>query len=213
LFFYLNTCASAEEKIPAFFTCSRPESCIETLLTHEKLWGNFYSNYLTGISLWKVKPNFKFSPLKKQGEQRLEQKDQKLIPVINLPPISDPYEVAITLNHEIVHFVHLHNNLKFFDETKKINGCLTRYQLLLLKDESSAFKEEINFWDQSPKWFKEHFNGQSFESRLIEKKTTYAEYYQILKEKMNKDVFFVEKRYVELGEYPECAKFFFKSTI
>jgi hypothetical protein len=121
--------------------------------------------------------------------------------------------MAITLNHEIVHFAHLHNNLKFIGDNKKINDCLTRYQLSLLQDESSAFKEEINFWEQSPKWFKEHFKGQSFESRLIDKKTTYAEYYQIIKEKMSKDVFFVEKRYIELGEYPGCAKNFFKSTL
>lgn len=213
LFFCISTLAVAEEKIPLFFTCNKPESCVETMLAHEKLWGNFYSNYITGITLWKVKPFFRFSSLKKQGEQRLEQKDQTLTPVIILPPISDPYEMAITLNHEIVHFVHLHNNLKLIGDNKKINDCLTRYQLSLLKDESSAFKEEINFWEQSPKWFKEHFNGQSFESRLIEKKTTYVEYYQILKEKMSKEIFFVEKRYVELGEYPECAKNFFKSPI
>jgi hypothetical protein len=94
-FFCISIFASAEEKIPLFFTCKKPESCVETMLAHEKLWGNFYSNYMTGINLWKVKPLFKFSSLKKQGELRLEKKNQKLTPVIILPPMSDPYEMAM----------------------------------------------------------------------------------------------------------------------
>jgi hypothetical protein len=81
-----------------------------------------------------------------------------------------------------------------------------RRRLGLLKDESVAFREEIYFWEQSPVWFKKHFDKQFFQSRLLEKNVSYKEYYEILKQKMDADARFIEKRYIALGEYPLCVK-------
>lgn len=202
----LTTSSSwAQEPIPSFFSCKEPQKCIKTLLLEEKLWGNFHTNYKLAKSLWNIAPEFQFRSLNKQGEQKLEKHGNALIPLIVLPSIADPFEIVITLNHEIVHYLHLFNLLKFIKDNNKINHCLTAYKLGLLKDEGPAFKEEIIFWEQSPMWFKAHFINETFTSRLLERKVSYAEYYKILKEKIKADPFFIEKRYIDFGEQPKCA--------
>ena len=112
----------------------------------------------------------------------------------------------ISLNHEIIHFVNSHANLRYIGDGKKINNCLTRYRVELLKDESAAFREEIYFWEHSQVWFKKHFDNQLFQSRLLEKNISYKEYYELLKQKMDADLRFIEKRYIALSEYPICVK-------
>lgn len=198
--------SESKESITPFFECKKIESCINNLLVREKLWGRFNSNYEKGKMLWKTDPVIKFQTLGKEGEQKIEKKGSEYVALIVLPQINDPYELVISLNHEIVHFVNSHSNLKYIEDNKRINNCLTRYRLELLKDEKAAFLEEIYFWEQAPQWFKKHFENQSFESRLLEKKVSYDEYYKILQQKMTSEIHFIEKRYIALGEYPTCAK-------
>lgn len=206
IFISLHSYGKTKEQIPGFFKCKMPESCLDDLLAKEKMWGNLILNYKKGVALWKIKPIISFQVLGKDGEQKIQEKDNLLTPSISLPQIDDPYELAISLNHEMVHFVNSHESLKYIGDDKKINNCLTRYRLALLKDEAPAFREEIHFWIQSPGWFKKHFRHQKFESRLLERKVSYEEYYKLLKQKMDSDILFIEKRYISLGEYPVCVK-------
>lgn len=207
LVFFVN--AQAEEKASDFFKCIKPEDCITSLLEKEKLWGNLKSNYEKGVSIWKMAPVIRVNSMKKSGEQKLEKKENTLVPVITIPPNLNPYELVITLNHEILHFLNSHKSLNFLTDNTKINGCLTKYQLELLKDETLAFQEEIYFWTQSPAWFKKHFETDFFESRLLGRKVNYKEYYDQLDKELKKDQHFVVKKYISLGEYPKCAESFF----
>lgn len=201
-----NVYCETKEVIPSFFKCKKTESCINKLVGKEKIWGRLNSNYDKTKRLWKKNPTVRFQILGKEGEQKIEKIGNEFIPLIVLPQISDPYELVISLNHELVHSVNSHSSLKYIGDNEKINNCLTRYRLEQLKDEGAAFREEIHFWEQSPKWFRKHFANQFFESKLLEKKLSYEEYYKILKQKMGAEVHFIEKRYIALGEYPICAK-------
>lgn len=169
-----------------------------------KLWPPLSLN-LKIIDLKKVQ--IKFDPkLDRDALTKYEFIEKKLKPVIIIGPAEDMNELLISLNHEVIHYINFSQRLNLIADSKKNDNCLTSYQLATLKDETLAFEAEIEFWENSPKVFKKHFDKKIFYSRLTERKNSYSDYYLFLKQKLSEDRNFILKKYIDLGEYPNCAK-------
>lgn len=119
---------------------------------------------------------------------------------------ADTNELLITLNHELVHYLSTFNRLAYVFKNEKIGGCLTEYQLLTLLDEAEAFKSELVFWNNSPANFKMHFKDVYFNSKLFQKRMNYEEFYKLLDANIKSDKNFILKKYIDMGEYAQCAK-------
>ena len=75
----------------------------------------------------------------------------------------------------------------------------------MLRDEPRAFLKELEFYENSPEWFRKGADKVKFNSRLLGlRDTTYSQYYKKLREEVSKNGEFIVKRYIELGEYPPC---------
>lgn len=182
---------------------------IMSLLSRPFLWDDTDKLFLKGKKTWSFSP-FPIQYVKdlnSQAKVKLIKHGDKYIPSLQLGKADTPYDLLISIHHEIYHYSSHSKAAKHFYDNSKINNCVTKYQLSLAKDELPAFEKEISFYRKSPDWFKEGANSKKFNSKLLGKKNiTYSEYYRILKSQIKKNKNFIINRYVELGEYPKCIK-------
>ncbi|MEA9355323.1 hypothetical protein SHI21_03885 [Bacteriovorax sp. PP10] len=151
--------------------------------------------------------NIKFdSSLDRAAITKVEFMNGHYIPVIILGKSGDTNELLITLNHELVHYLSTFERISLLSGSKKIEKCLTEYQLATLKDEAPAFKAELIFWNNAPEKFKTHFKNDFFYSKLFKKKLNYDEFYRLLVMSISADKNFILKKYIDMGEYSQCAK-------
>lgn len=143
--------------------------------------------------------------LHNSGLAKLEKNGHRAFPVIIFGSYENLNELLITFNHELVHYNNLFTQEHLAFDVKKLKNCITPYRLELLKDETRAFLAEIQFWKNAPVSFRESFKNK-FSSRLLKKTVSYSEYYKLLEEKLMSDSKFIEKRYIEMNEYPSCAR-------
>jgi len=196
---YLNTCKSINT-----LECL---SSILSLISGPYLWSNTDKLFLKGKQTWDFAPFLiqVVEDLNSQAKVKLVEHNNSFIPALLLGKSDSPYDLLITLHHEIYHYSTFSNAAKYFNENQKIHNCATRYQIELAKDEVLAFQKEIDFYNQSPDWFKKEANQKKFDSKLLSlKNTTYSQYYKILKDKIDQDKNFIIKKYIEFGEYPQC---------
>lgn len=187
--------------------CSRG---IQAAIEGGWLWGDISKNFATGNKAWNKRGlEFKFDPYKKTaGEYVIIVEDEVPYPVLEFDHSMPFHEFVITLNHEMVHYANSKKLLELRSEQdKKINGCITKYQLSTLLDETKAFKAEIKFWEHSPIWFKKLFMFQEFDSKLTGRKNqNYQGHYEYLKNLYQRDPLLGSNLYIKLGQYPVCSK-------
>lgn len=141
----------------------------------------------------------------RQAITKYELNNGKFHATVIIGPTEDVNEFLITLNHELIHYLSFKERVHLITNPNKLSNCLTPYQLETLKDETSAFKAEISFWENSPSEFKKDFKDKTFESKLLNLKSDYAGYYSKLKANLKKEPNYILQRYIDLGEYPKCA--------
>lgn len=178
------------------------------MLEADVFWGDSGVNYFRGRQAWPEAPlTIQFNDSKEdEGDFAIVGKGKKLRPKISLSRKSDPFELMITINHEIVHFGNSEVLRKHFSDKKRVKDCLTPFELALLENERLAFLSEVYFWKTSPAWFKNEMKRFHFNSKLLgADRVTYKDYYERLEKELSSDRNFVAKRYVELGKFPKCA--------
>lgn len=178
------------------------------LLENEVIWGDSGANYHRGKTFWpdqKLEISFT-NKNDEEGDFAIVSKKGKLIPRITLSPKADPFELLITINHELVHFGNSENIKKLYAVSKKKADCVNDYELALLNNEKQAYLSEVYFWRSAPEWFRNEMKRFHFNSRLLgEAKVTYADFYAKLGKSMADESKFITRRYVELGKFPKCA--------
>lgn len=151
--------------------------------------------------------NIKFdSSLDRAAITKVEFMNGYYVPVIVLGKSGNTNELLITLNHELVHYLSTFERIGLLSGSNKIGKCLTEYQLATLKDETPAFNAELIFWNNAPDKFKNYFKNDFFYSKLFKKKLNYDEFYRLLGMSIGTDKNFILKRYIDMGEYSQCAK-------
>ncbi len=180
--------------------------CIQEI-TASSTWEPLKSNLAQALIKSQNNINIKFDPsLDRSAITKVEVQNNRYVPVIILGKSADSNELLITFNHELVHYVSTFDRLAHVYDGVKIKSCLTRYQLLTLQDEAYAFKAELDFWTNSPISFKEHFKNIFFNSKVFQKKVNYEEFYKLLDKSLSQDKNFILKKYIDMGEYSQCAK-------
>lgn len=182
------------------------DKCLKSIIT-SKTWEPLKSNLERSLKRSQNKINVRFDPtLFKTAITKVDVHNNKYTPVIVLGKNADANELLITLNHELVHYLSTFDRLAYVFKGEKIGECLTEYQLLTLLDEAEAFKSELLFWNNSPAIFKNHFKDIYFNSKLFQKRMNYEEFYKELEVSIKRDKNFVLKKYIDMGEYKQCAK-------
>jgi len=182
------------------------EKCIQEIIASSS-WEPLKSNLAAALIKSQNNINIKFDPsLDRSAITKVEVQNNRYAPVIILGKNADSNELLITFNHELVHYVSTFDRLAHVYDGVKMNKCLTRYQLLTLQDEAYAFKAELDFWNNSPSTFKEHFKNIFFSSKIFQKKINYDEFYKLLDKSLSQDKNFILKKYIDMGEYSQCAK-------
>lgn len=180
--------------------------CIQEIIA-SSTWEPLKSNLTAALIKSQNNINIKFDPgLDRSAITKVEMQNNRYVPVIILGKSTDSSELLITFNHELVHYVSTFDRLAHVYDGVKINKCLTRYQLLTLQDEAYAFKAELDFWNNSSLTFKEHFKNSFFNSKIFQKKVNYDEFYKLLNKSLSQDKNFILKKYIDMGEYSQCAK-------
>lgn len=170
-------------------------------------WEPLKSNLTAALIKSKNSINIKFDPsLDRAAITKVEVQNNSYVPVIILGKNADTNELLITFNHELVHYISTFDRLIHVYDGLKIKNCLTKYQLLTLQDEAYAFKAELDFWNNSPMAFKEYFKKSFFNSKVFQKKVNYEEFYKLLDKSLVQDKNFILKKYIDMGEYSQCAK-------
>lgn len=185
------------------------DDCLDVVtefISRPLLWRPTFEYYLKGRNAWDFKPlALQFQEdLPALGQTKLMVVDNNLIPALLLKPTDNPWELLITIHHEIFHFSHLGQSAEEFFSNDKIKNCVTPYQLALLKDELPAFREELEFYQDSPAWFKKKLSSKKTKSSLFGKTMSYPDFYKKLKFELNNRPGFIFEKYVELGLYPKC---------
>lgn len=181
---------------------------LHNLLETDAFWGDIPSNFNSGRKAWgKQKLEVDFSaPEGDQGEFSIRGRGKGEKPRISFSKHSDPFELMITLNHEMVHFANSEQLRAVRGNNKKMRDCLTPLELNQLNNERLAFLAEIYFWRSAPDWFKNEMRRPHFNSKLLGKEDlTYKAYYELLDREMAADKNFIAKRYIAMGKYPKCA--------
>lgn len=170
-------------------------------------WEPLKSNLSAALKKSPKKINIRFdSTLDRAAITKVDVDNNHYRPVIVLGKYSDSHELLITLNHELVHYISTFDRLAYVFKSEKIGKCLTEYQLLTLLDEAEAFKAELQFWNNAPAAFKDHFKDSFFNSKVFQKRVNYAEFYKLLDSSITEDKNFILKKYIDMGEYATCAK-------
>lgn len=180
--------------------------CIQEIQVSSS-WEPLKSNLATALIKSQNNINIKFDPtLDRSAITKVEVQNNRYVPVIILGKSADSNELLITFNHELVHYVSTFDRLAHVYDGVKIKKCLTKYQLLTLQDEAYAFKAELDFWNNSPQSFKDYFKNSFFNSKVFQKKVNYDEFYKLLDKNLAEDKNFILKKYIDMGEYSQCAK-------
>jgi hypothetical protein len=173
------------------------------------VWGDTAKNYKLGKKAWPSKKLAVQVTADKEhdGEFAIERTPHGPTPVLTLSMAYSVPEMIMTVNHELVHFANSESLLKKIGlADKKVNDCLSPYDLAVLKDENAAFRNEIGFWRNAPAWFRSLFGTVKFNPKMIDKKqVTFEEYYTLLAQAFKGDAHYASKRYISLKRYPTCA--------
>ena len=177
------------------------------LQTPGLLWDETADIFLLGKTAWDFEPfPMAFDPsVKVSGQIKMLPVGEKLLPGLILNPNISSEELLLTLHHEIYHFASMKEAFKDFFVKEKVGGCLTPYQLALLKDETPAYEREYQFYEKAPKWFRDSLKKIQVESQLFQLKMSLAQFYDMLSQKLKIEKNFIARRYIELGQYPACA--------
>jgi hypothetical protein len=180
--------------------------CVQEIIASSN-WEPLKSNLAAALVKSQNNINIKFDPsLDRSAITKVEVQNNRYVPVVVLGKSTDRHELLITFNHELVHYISTFDRLAHVYDGVKINKCLTKYQLLTLQDEAYAFKAELDFWNNSPLTFKEHFKNSFFNSKVFQKKVNYDEFYKLLDKNLSQDKNFILKKYIDMREYSQCAK-------
>ena len=205
-----------KEKIKNNFlqACSKTQNlkCLQaiiTILSGPFLWGDTHTLFSLGKQRLNFAP-FQIEYKKNLGAQAKVQlvkyKDQ-FLPTLFLGDADGPYDLLLTLHHEMHHYSQMAETMKYFWDSAKINNCTTKYRIEMLKDEPRAFKKELEFYESSPQWFRKGADSVKFNSRLLNlKNITYSRYYKDLRKELNKNKDFIIERYIQMGEYDPCTR-------
>jgi hypothetical protein len=186
------------------------DACLETiaeLVARPLLWGDTHLRYLKGRLDWNFKPfvvQFQ-KDLPVLGQTKLIEVNGEKIPSLLLKPSTNPYELLITIHHEIFHFSNMAESARSYSAAGRLNDCVTPYQLALLKDELPAYQQEAIFFESAPAWFKKKLSGKKSRSQLLQKNIDAPNFYRELKAATAHDPKFLVKRLVDLGSYPPCV--------
>jgi len=186
------------------------DPCLETiaeLISRPLLWSNTHLLYLKGREDWLFRPfpvQFQ-KDLPVLGQTKLINFNGEYIPSLILKPSDNPYELLITIHHEVYHFSSMKAAANSFTDNKRVKQCVTPYQLELLKDELPAYEEETRFFESAPVWFRKKLTGKKYRSELLNKKIDAPNFYKELKAATKRDPKFLVKRFVDLGAYPPCV--------
>jgi hypothetical protein len=180
---------------------------IVDLISNPLLWRPTFEFYLQGRNAWG------FAPLALQfqedlpvlGQTKLMFIDGNLTPALLLKPTDNPWELLITIHHEIFHFAKMDQAAKEFSNSQRLNNCVTPYQLMLLRDELPAYKEELEFYKASPPWFRKKLGNKKLKSILFGSSLSYKDFYKKLEAELQVNPNFIYQKYIELGHYPSCA--------
>lgn len=180
---------------------------VSDLISRPLLWRPTFELYLQGRNAWGFRPiALQFQEdLQVLGQTKLMFLENNLTPALLLKPTDNPWELLITLHHELFHFASMDEAAKQFSIPEKIKNCVTPYQLALLRDELPAYLEELEFYKASPKWFKEKLGNKRIKSLLFGRSLNYKDFYKQLDAELKKNSQFIYQKYVELGHYPECV--------
>ena len=190
------------------------DACLETiaeLVGRPLLWSDTHLRYLKGRLDWNFKPfvvQFQ-KDLPVLGQTKLIEVNGEQIPSLILKPSTNPYELLITIHHEIYHFSTMAESALSYSKPGRVNECITPYQLALLKDEIPAYEQEMLFFESAPSWFKKKLSGKKYPSELLQKKVDAPHFYKELRAAIARDPKFLVKRFVDLGAYPPCVLIFF----
>lgn len=180
--------------------------CIQEIIVSSN-WEPLKSNLAVALVKSQNSLNVKFDPsLDRAAITKVEVQGKRYVPVIILGKSTDSSELLITFNHELVHYISTFDRLAHVYNGIKIKKCITKYQLLTLQDEAFAFNAELEFWNNSSISFKEHFKNNYFNSKIFQKKVNYEEFYKLLDKNLSVDRNFILKKYIDLGEFSQCAK-------
>ncbi|MEO5668047.1 MAG: S8/S53 family peptidase [Bdellovibrionota bacterium] len=180
---------------------------IADLISRPLLWSDTHLLYVKGRTDWKFKPfAIQFQKdLPVLGQTRLVEVGGEALPTLILKPSDNPYELLITLHHEIYHFSSMAESAKTFTSSGRVNACITPYQLALLRDEIPAYERESRFFETAPVWFKKKLTGKKYRSQLLDKNVDAPNFYKELRAATTKDSKFLVRRFVDLGAYPPCV--------
>jgi hypothetical protein len=184
---------------------------ISELISRPLLWAPIHELYLEGRRQWDFRPfALQFhKDLPTLGQTRLLDFKGQTVPAIFLKTSENPYELLITLYHELYHYSQIHKAGDKVSITQKVDECITPYQLMLLQDEIPAYKMELDFYELSPSWFKKKLSQKKYPSQIFEKNLNASQFYSRLKQELDKNPHFVVKRLIDLGHYPPCALKYF----
>lgn len=182
------------------------DKCLKAIIASSP-WEPLKSNLTSALKKSKNKINIRFdAALDRAAITKVDVHNNQYRPVIVLGKTTDTNEFLITLNHELVHYISTFDRLSYVFRGEKIGKCLTEYQLLTLLDEADAFKAELVFWNNAPAVFKDHFKNVFFNSKVFQKRLNYEEFYKLLDVSISADKNFILKKYIDMGEYSQCAK-------
>ncbi len=194
------------------------DACLSVLAslvqTPGLLWDDTAELFLIGKAAWEFAPfPMAFDPSTKvSGQIKMFPVKDQMLPGLILSPKLGVEELLLTLHHEIYHFASMREAFNDFYKQNKVEGCVSPYQLALLKDETPAYIREYQFYEKSPKWFKKALSKVVVDSRLFGSKMNLEEFYRNLDHQIKMDKKFIVRRYVELGQYPKCAAALLKSN-
>lgn len=186
------------------------DPCLETiaeLISRPLLWRNTHLLYLKGRQDWLFRP----FPIQFQkdlpvlGQSKLISFNGEYIPSLILKPSDNPYDLLITIHHEVYHFSSMKAAASSFTNKNLVKQCVTPYQLELLKDEVPAYEEETRFFETAPVWFRKKLTGKKYRSELLNKNIDAPNFYKELKAATKRDPKFLVKRFVDMGAYPPCV--------
>jgi len=179
---------------------------IHKLLKDEKLWGKATSNLKIGKKFWKnTELSIKFHKEKnEEGGFQIFKSANGLLPRIAISSTTNPYDLLITVNHELTHFANSEQLINQLGVKK--NKCISSFKKNILINETNAFQNEIIFWKESPKWFKDRIKNIKFNSKILNKYSiNYHVYYAELESKLIADKNYILKRYIKIRNYPKCV--------
>jgi hypothetical protein len=190
------------------------DACLDAvteLISRPLLWADTHQLYIEGRRQWGAAPflmQFQ-KDLPALGQTRLVEWEGAKIPALLLRPTDNPYELLITIHHEIYHFSTMREASKSFFDKGTLQSCVSPYQLALLKDEMPAYLKEMEFFESAPQWFKNKLRGKKYRSEIFGKNLDAPSFYKEFRRAVAKNPAFLIKRFVELGIYPPCVLQFF----